>query len=185
MPQLPRAALDARLDWIRAAPAQDGVVRLIVRRPAEDERELLERGSLDTATGLVGDSWVARPSAESEDGGPASDAQVTVMNARAAATVADGEDRERWALAGDQLYVDLDISHANLPAGTRLAIGGAVLEITELPHNGCGKFSKRFGVDAMKFVNSPEGRALRLRGANARVVESGEIAAGDPIRKLG
>jgi len=185
MPQLPRAALDARLEWIRAAPAQDGTVALIVRRPAENERERLERATLDITTGLVGDCWVTRPSSESDDGGPAPDAQVTVMNARAAATVADGDDRECWALAGDQLYVDLDISRENLPPGTRLAIGGAVLEITELPHNGCGKFSRRFGVDAMKFVNSPEGRALRLRGANARVVASGEIATGDPIRKLG
>jgi MOSC domain-containing protein YiiM len=166
-------------------PREDGAVALIVRRPAENERELLERGTLDTAAGLRGDCWGTRPSSASNDGGPAADAQVTVMNARAAATVADSDDREQWAIAGDQLYVDLDISHSNLPAGSRVTIGGAVLEITELPHNGCGKFSKRFGADALKFVNSPEGRALPLRGANARVVAAGEIATGDVIRKLG
>jgi len=184
MPQLPRVALDARLEWIRAAPAQDGTVVLIARRPAEDARELLERATLDVAAGLLGDCWVTRPSSQSVDGGPAPDAQVTVMNARAAATVSGSDDHERWALAGDQLYLDLDVSHANLPEGTRLEIGSAVLAITGLPHTGCGKFCKRFGVDALTFVNSPQGRALRLRGVNARVVRAGEVAAGDVVHKL-
>src|SRR5262249_4552127 len=153
---------------IRALPADRGTLALIVRRPSVDERELLEQAMLDVAEGLVGDSWRLRPSG---DGGPDPDAQVTVINARAAAVVAGCEDRERWGPAGDQLYVDLDISAANLPPGTRLRIGAAVIEVSTLPHTGCAKFSRRFGVDALKFVNSAEGRTLRLRGLNARVVE--------------
>ena len=104
------------------------------------------------------------------------------MSARAADLV--GGTRERWALAGDQLYVDLDVSEANLPAGTRLAVGTAVTEISALPHTGCKKFVARFGLEAMLFVNAPDGRALRLRGVNARIVESGLVRPGDEIRKL-
>jgi len=181
---LPLATLQRRLDWIRDAPADAGRLELIARRPAVDDRELLAEGTLDPAVGLVGDTWSERASTASADGGPSPLAQVTIMNARAAAVVAGSEDRARWAQAGDQLYVDLDLSVSNLPAGTRLQVGGAVLEVTALPHTGCGKFSQRFGVDAVKFVNSADGRALRLRGVNARVVEAGAIAAGDTISKL-
>jgi MOSC domain-containing protein YiiM len=177
-----RDQLAARLEHILAVPADRGVLALIVRRPAVDERELLEQGTLDVAQGLVGDSWRLRADG---DGGPNPDAQLTVMNARAAAVVSGSEDRAPWALAGDQLYVDLDISAANLPPGTRLRIGAAVIEVSTLPHLGCAKFLRRFGVDAQKFVNSTEGRALRLRGMNARVVESGRIATGDRVHKLG
>jgi MOSC domain-containing protein YiiM len=108
--------------------------------------------------------------------------QINIMSARVIALVA--MDRERWPLAGDQLFVDLDLSAHNLPPGTRLGIGEAVLEVTPLPHTGCAKFMARFGIDAVKFVNSPEGKELRLRGLNARVVQSGSIRAGDPVRKL-
>ena len=104
------------------------------------------------------------------------------MSSRAAALVAG--DRERWPLAGDQLYVDLDLSDENLPPGTRLALGSAVLEVTDEPHTGCKKFTARFGLDAMVFVNSPVGRALNLRGINARVVESGTVRVGDAVTKL-
>jgi MOSC domain-containing protein YiiM len=104
------------------------------------------------------------------------------MNARAAEAIAG--DRDRWALAGDQLYVDLDISQANLPPGSRIQIGTAVIEFSEPPHTGCAKFSARYGNDALKFVNSPTGRELRLRGANCRVVVAGTLRAGDAIRKL-
>ena len=175
-------ALTARLDWIRAAPADGGRLELIVRRPAVDARELLDEGLLDTRAGLHGDRWGAGRGAA--DGAGGADNQVTIMNARATAVVAASEERGRWALAGDQLYVDLDIGETNLPAGTRLSVGGAVLEVTALPHTGCGKFSRRFGVDAAKFVNSAEGRALRLRGLNARVVQGGAIATGDAVHKL-
>ena len=176
-------AIEAGLDEIRA-PGDLGVVELIVRRPAVDEREVLEEGVLDERVGLVGDTWIGRRSGRTEDGSPHPDMQLNVMNARVIRLLADSPDRRRWALAGDQLYLDLDISEANLPAGTRLALGSAVIEITDQPHTGCQKFSSRFGVDALRFVNSPIGRELHLRGINARVVEGGTVRAGDTVRKL-
>lgn len=174
--------LEENLDHIRAAPADGGTVQLIVRRPAVDEREVVTEARLDVRDGLLGDTWLARGSSRTPDGGPNPDAQLTIMNARAASAIAG--DRERWPLAGDQLYVDLDISHANLPPGSRVQIGSAVIEFSEPPHTGCAKFSARFGVDALKFVNSPTGRELRLRGANCRIVVSGTVRTGDAIKKL-
>jgi MOSC domain-containing protein YiiM len=165
----------AGLDHVRASPAERGTVELIVRRPAVDERQVVEEGELDLVVGLVGDRWHLGAS-------PINDAQLTLMNARAAALIA--RSRDRWPLAGDQLYVDLDLSVDNLPAGTRLAVGKAVVEITAVPHTGCAKFSARFGSDALKFVNKSPGRELRLRGANARVVTPGTVRAGDPIQKI-
>jgi MOSC domain-containing protein YiiM len=185
VPHLPLEELKSHLDHVRAAPDDGGTLELIARRPAEEERELLDSARLDLDEGLVGDMWHRRPSTSTADGGPNPQAQVTVMNARVAAAVAAGDDHERWAQAGDQLYVDLDISRTNLPPGTRLQVGEAVLEVSEEPHLGCGKFSRRFGVDAMKFVNSPMGRELRLRGVNTRVVSPGAISRGDAVRRLG
>jgi MOSC domain-containing protein YiiM len=179
-----RARLEAGLGEVFSAPADEGTLELIVRRPAENERELLDAGELDAEVGLVGDMWSTRPSSKGPDGGPDPEAQLTVMNARAARLVADGDSLERWAAAGDQLYVDLDISEANLPAGTRVAIGDAVIEVTPAPHTGCGKFLKRFGVDAVKVFNSADGRAARLRGLNARVIEPGVVRRGDRVAKL-
>lgn len=167
--------LVAGLDHVRAAPADGGVVELVVRRPAEDEREVLDEGALDLEVGLVGDCWA-------DDDEPNPDAQLTLMNARAAELVAGG--RERWPLAGDQLYVDLDLSESNLPVGTRLRVGEAEVEITAEPHLGCSKFRARFGTDALVLVNRPDGRALRLRGVNARVVAAGRVRPGDAIAKL-
>ena len=183
MAHLSTDQLEAKLDDVRGAPTDGGTLELIARRPAEEEREILDVGELDLRAGLVGDMWANRPSSSTPDGGPNPEAQVTVMNARAAALVA-GTDRERWAQAGDQLYVDLDLSHENLPAGTRLRIGDAMLEVTEAPHLGCGKFSRRFGVDALKLVNSAVGRQLRLRGLNARVITAGAIRRGDRVSRL-
>lgn len=174
--------LEESLDHIRAAPADGGTVELIVRRPGVDEREVLTEARLDIHDGLEGDTWRVRGSTHTPDGGPNPDAQLTLMNSRAAAAMAGN--RDRWADAGDQLYVDLDISRANLPPGSRVQIGSAVIEFSEPPHTGCAKFSARFGVNALKFVNSPIGRDLRLRGANCRVVVSGTVRAGDEIRKL-
>jgi hypothetical protein len=174
--------LEQSLDHIREAPADRGTVELIARRPAEDEREILAEAVLDAEVGLVGDTWIARGSTRTPDGSPNLEAQLTVMNARVAAVIA--ADRERWALTGDQLYVDFDISRGNLPAGSRVQIGTAVIEFSEAPHTGCSKFSGRFGVDALRFVNSPIGRELRLRGANCRVVVAGTVRPGDVIRKL-
>jgi MOSC domain-containing protein YiiM len=180
---LTTAELEAGLDEIERAPRDAGTVELIVRRPAEGEREVLERGTLDLAEGLVGDMWVTRGSKRTPDGSSHPDMQVTVMSARVVDLVAAG-DRERCALAGDQLYVDLDLSEANLPAGTRLALGTAVIEVTAEPHTGCAKFHARFGGDAHRFVNVRTHRHLRLRGLNAKVIQPGTVSAGDTIRKL-
>jgi MOSC domain-containing protein YiiM len=184
MSHLPLPQLESGLDRIREAPEGTGSVELIVRRPAEDERQELSSAELDLDRGLVGDAWASRPSPSGPGGGPNPEAQITVMSARAAALVTGGDDHPRWAEAGDQLFVDFDLSQRNLPPGSRLAIGGAVLEVSAEPHLGCGKFARRFGVDALKLVNSVEGRELRLRGLNARVVTPGTVRAGDPVEKL-
>ena len=175
--------LEERLDRLRAAPADDGTLELVVRRPRHGEREVLQEGRLDLDEGLVGDNWLARATSRAIAGGRHLEAQVNVMSARMVALLAD-DDAGR-ALAGDQLYVDLDISHDNLPAGARLAIGPeAVIEVTAKPHQGCRKFLDRFGEDAVAFVNSEQGRALRLRGLNAQVVEPGVVRPGDTVRVL-
>jgi hypothetical protein len=171
------------LDEIRRSPKDHGVVELIVRRPGAGERETPVEAELDVDHGVVGDSWKVRGSAMTPDGSAHPDMQLNIMNSRAAALVAHTKDR--WQLAGDQLYVDLDLSGANLPPGTRLTLGSAVIEVTAQPHTGCPKFRSRFGVDAMKFVNSPVGKELRLRGINAKVVRSGRIRVGDIVRKTG
>ena len=180
--ELPRrltiTELEASLEQIRLAPRDEGELRLIVRRPAVNVREVLSEGRLDIVEGLVGDNWASRGSSSMPDGSANPD-----MNARAAALVA--QDPNRWQLAGDQLYIDLDLGYANLPPGTRITIGLAVVEVTALPHRGCQKFLERFGVDALKFVNSEVGRQMNLRGINARVVQSGDIRVGDVVRKQG
>jgi MOSC domain-containing protein YiiM len=182
MEHLTTADLEAGLDTVRAAPIDAGRVELIVRRPAVDEREAIVEGQLDCNEGLVGDTWRERPSSSTPDKSAHPQKQITVMNARFASLVAQDDDRR--PLAGDQLYVDLDISRANLPPGIRLAIGSAVIEVTEPPHTGCAKFSQRFGLDAFRFVNSPLGLELRLRGLNAKVVTAGAVRVGDEVRKL-
>jgi MOSC domain-containing protein YiiM len=176
-----RQELEAGLEHVRESPRDAGVVQMIVRRPRAGERETLDAGELDTEDGLVGDSWKHRPGSRRLGGGPDPATQINVMNARVAALVAG--DPSQWPLAGDQLLVDLDLSRANLPPGTRLRIGSAVIEVSEKPHIGCGKFVNRFGVDAMKFVNSPLGRELCLRGINARVIRAGSVRVGDVVRK--
>jgi len=182
MEPLTRAELDAGLDHLLASPVDEGVVELVVARPAVGERVVLDEAKLDPGIGLVGDSWGDRYNRHTPDGKPDPKAEVTVMNARAAALVAQTD--ARWSLAGDQLYVDLELGDDNLPAGTQLAVGTAVVEITDEPHTGCAKFAERFGMDAVRFVNSPVGRAHNLRGINARVIAGGVVRPGDPIRKL-
>lgn len=182
MEHLTWAELDEGLAHIEAAPAEVGVLELIVRRPGLGEREVLEVGELDLAVGLVGDTWCERPSRRTPDGGPHPDMQLNVMSSRAIAHIAGRQDR--WALAGDQLYVDLDLSTANLPAGSRLEIGRAVIEVTDQPHTGCPKFTQRFGAEALRWVNSERGSALRLRGLNARVVQPGTIRRGDAVVRI-
>jgi hypothetical protein len=181
-PFLTMSELEAGLDAIRQSPRDDGVLRLIVRRPKVNDREILAEGKLDVAVGLVGDSWSRRGSSRSRDGAAHPDMQINIMNARVIALLAASDDR--WALAGDQLYIDLDLSGRNLPPGTRLAVGTAVLQITDQPHTGCAKFLSRFGADALKFVNSSVGKELHLRGVNARVVETGTVRVGDSVQKV-
>ncbi len=178
------AELEAFLPELLDAPRDRGTLDLVVRRPTVDEREVLDEGELDLASGLVGDTWSERSSTRTEDGGPRPDMQLNVMGSRIVGFLA--RDPDRRALAGDQLYLDLDLSHDNLPAGSRLSIGdpstrGAVIEVTEQPHTGCAKFVERFGADAMRFVNGRTGRPLRLRGLNAKVVVPGRVRPGDPV----
>ncbi|MEZ5318910.1 MAG: hypothetical protein R2752_16035 [Vicinamibacterales bacterium] len=174
--------LEAGLAHVRAAPREASTVALIVRRPDVGGREVIDEGDLDVTDGLVGDNWRARGHARTPDGAAHPDAQITIMGARAATLVAI--EPTRWPLAGDQFIIDLDLAVDNLPPGTHLAIGDAIVEVSSLPHTGCAKFIARFGLDAMTFVNSPEGRALNLRGINARVVQGGRVRRGDPVRKL-
>jgi hypothetical protein len=175
------AQLTAALPRLLAAPRDTGVVQLIAARPREGERQLLAEAALDLEHGLIGDNWLARGNRHTPDGSADPAAQITVMSARVAGLVAAGIDR--MAEAGDQLYVDFDLSIENLPAGSLLEIGTAVLEVSATPHTGCAKFVARFGEAAMRFVNSREGRALRLRGMNARVVVPGVVRVGDVLRK--
>jgi hypothetical protein len=179
---LTTAELEAGLDHIRESPKDEGPLQLIVRRPRVDEREVLEDGELQTTAGLVGDSWNIRGSSRTADGSSHPDMQLNIMNARVISLVA-GE-KDRWPLAGDQLFIDLDLSAENLPPGTRFTLGSAVIEVSPQPHTGCQKFVSRFGLDAVKFVNSPVGKELHLRGINARVVQSGTIRVGDVAKKL-
>ena len=174
--------MDAGLDEIRRAPGDDGILKLLVSRPQTGERRVPGLGELSLAEGLVGDSWKNRASSKNADGSPCVEMQLTVMNSRAVALLA--RDRDRWPLAGDQLFIDLDLSVKNLPAGTQLAIGTAVIEVTAPPHTGCKKFAGHFGVDAVAFVNSPVGLDLRLRGLNARVIRAGTVRPGDRVKKV-
>lgn len=173
------AELDSLLDGILAAPQDAGPIEMIVRRPSENQREVIDSGELTSAEGLVGDDWKNRFDEGAE---PYREAQLTLMNARVADAVA--VTRDRWPLAGDQIYVDMDISKENLPAGTRLRIGDAVVEISETPHTGCAKFSGRFGKEALRWANVGEGRDRRFRGVYAFVVEDGGFAVGDKVTKI-
>jgi len=174
--------LHAGLDHIRSSPKDDGRVELVVRRPAEDEREVVEEAFLDLSDGLVGDTWNVRISKRTGEG-PDPDRQLTLMNARAAALVAGTADH--GGLPGDQVYVDFDLGYDNIPPGTRLQLGTAVIEVSAAPHTGCAKFRARFGADALRFVNSEVGRELNLRGINAKVVVAGIVRTGDAVRKVG
>jgi MOSC domain-containing protein YiiM len=180
---LSRERLEAGLGQIRESPHDDGRVVLIVRRPSVGERDLPTEAALDLVSGLVGDNWLVRGSSSTPDRSAHPNKQITVMNARVAELVAGGT--ERMPLCGDQLYVDMDLSVENLPAGGLLAVGGAVLRVSEEPHLGCAKFVARFGGEAMRFVNSRLGRQLRMRGVNTRIVVPGTIRIGDLVaRKL-
>lgn len=174
-----REELDARLEELRGLSTDRGTLELIVVRPSEGERETPERAEITIEDGLVGDRWV--PFVE-EDGSLGREAQLTIASTHLLGLIAEPE---RWALAGDNLLVDMGLDRDGLPAGSKLAIGETlVVQISELPHTGCAKFSARFGSDALKFINSPEGRRLRLRGVNAKVVVPGTISVGDRVRRV-
>lgn len=173
----------AFLPTIDASPRDVGVLRAVVRRPGPGAREVLDVGHLEVTEGLVGDTWVERGSRRTADGSPHPDMQLNLMNHRLVEFLAQDPGREQ--LAGDQMFVDLDLSHDNLPAWSELRIGGprgAVIVVTDQPHNGCGKFIARFGKDALSFVNGPEGRPRRLRGLCAKVVRPGPVRPGDEVR---
>jgi hypothetical protein len=174
--------LEAGLDDIRRSPKDEGMLEMIVRRPRTDEREVLEVGELDLVEGLRGDNWRTRGSSVTADGSAHPDTQLNLMNSRVIALLA--QDRKRWQLAGDQLYVDMDLSAENLPPGSRLAIGSTLIRVTAQPHTGCKKFAERFGADATRFVNSATGKELKLRGINAKVVQPGIVRVGDVVRKV-
>ena len=159
-----------------------GILEMIVCRPGSGQRSVLERAELDVEEGLVGDNWRARGSRHTEDGSAHPEMQIAIMNSRIIQAIA--RDRSQWPLAGDQLYIDLDISFENLPVGQRIAIGGTVLEISPYPHHGCKKFSERFGHEAIRYVNDPEAKNLRRRGVYARVIQAGTICVGDTVSKV-
>ena len=173
--------LEAGVDHVLKAPRNGGKLKMIVRRPAEDQREVIPSGMLDEKTGLIGDNWLERGCGLTEDGSAHPDMQLNIMSSRAIALIAG--DEEYWPLAGDQLYIDMDLSEVNMPAGTQLSIGSCVIEVTAEPHTGCKKFAQRYGEEALKFVNSPLGKQLHLRGINAKVIQSGLITVGDEILK--
>ena len=173
--------LNAGIPSIEASPDDGGTVEMIVRRPAIDEREVIPSAELVVGEGVAGDNYLARGSSRTPDGLAHPEAQLTLMNARSVDLCAGG-DRGRWPLAGDQLFVDFDLSIENAPAGTQLMIGSAVIEVSAKPHNGCAKFRERYGVDAARWVNSRND--LRLRGINAMVVQAGTVRTGDTIKKV-
>ncbi|HVE57955.1 MAG TPA: MOSC domain-containing protein [Pyrinomonadaceae bacterium] len=175
MKHLTTAEIENGLAEVLESPKDNGTLELIVCRPQENERKVLETGELDTENGLVGDCWRTYNDGEIE-------AQITIINSRIIDLLA--QEKERRKLAGDQLFIDLNLTDENLPAGTRLTIGSAILEVTSQPHNGCKKFVERFGLEAMKFVNSPVGKKFHLRGIYAKVVQSGTIRQGDTVKKI-
>jgi len=174
--------LEAGMKDIYLSPKDNGAIEMIVRRPEDEKREVLSEAKLDLTEGLVGDNWKARGSKSTSDGSAHPEMQINIMNSRMIALLA--QEKERWQLAGDQLFIDMDLSAENVPAGTRLALGSAILEITAKPHSGCKKFAARFGQDAIIFVNSPLGKELHLRGVNTKVIQSGTIRVGDIVKKI-
>lgn len=179
---IPLAELEAQLPSIKQAPKSAGEVQMIVCRPKTEARQLLEQAQLDVQQGLVGDNWLARGYRKTADGRAHPDMQINIMNIRVIAALCP--ERNSWPLAGDQFYVDMDLSKSNLPPGTRVSMGSAILEVTAEPHLGCAKFARRFGKDAVRFVNSEQGKQLNLRGINAKVIQSGEVTLGDTMKKL-
>jgi MOSC domain-containing protein YiiM len=179
---LTRAELQAGLPHVLDSPKDDGVLEAIVVRPEHGKRQDVQSCDISLEGGVHGDHWAKGCWMSTEDGKPHPDVQICIMNARCIALVA--HERERWPLAGDNLLIDLDLRPDNLPPGQRLAIGSAIIEITSVSHNGCENFVERYGRAAVVFVNAPKGKALRLRGIYARVVQDGRISVGDRVVKV-
>lgn len=174
--------LEKGLEMIGPSPKNRGVLEMIVSRPTDNERQEVSSAILEVEDGLVGDNWRLRGSRRTKDGKAHPEMQIAIMNSRIISLVA--KERSRWPLAGDQLFIDLDLSQDNLPPGQKLLIGEALLEITEMPHTGCDKFTARYGPGAIRFVNSEEGREKRRRGIYARVIRSGRIRVNDVVTKI-
>ncbi len=177
-----RDTLERGFDHVKQSPSAQGRLELIVIRPDVNQREELTQGVLDVEQGLIGDNWAQRGSSQTEDGSAHPEMQINIMNSRLADLVA--QQKSDWKMAGDQLYVDLNLNKENLPAGTRLALGEAILEVTAVPHTGCAKFADRFGREALKFISTREGLQWQLRGINTKVIKGGKITVGDRISKI-
>jgi len=176
------AELQAGLPDIIASPADTGLLEAIVIRPSAGERRELDSVEISLAGGVHGDNWALGCWKTTDDGKPHPDVQICIMNSRCIAKVAGS--RENWAPAGDNLFIDMDLTRENLPTGQRLAIGSAIVEVTADPHTGCANFVERYGREATVFVNTGEGRKLRLRGIYARVVQDGRVSVGDRVVKV-
>jgi MOSC domain-containing protein YiiM len=165
--------------WAAAPPPprERGSVRLLCVRRAPSEHETPESVEVTVDEGLVGDRWSRRA-----DHDPDPDSQVTLMMANVAELVAAGV--QPLHEAGDNILVDYDISAENLPVGSRLRIGGVVLEVSAAPHTGCSKFAGRFGTDALRWTNSPRWPERRLRGMNCRVISGGTVRLGDAVERI-
>ena len=177
-----QSEIENKLEYILSSPSVEGEVKMIVRRPTIEGREVLTEGELTFEDGLKGDTWKLRNSSKTKNDGPLLDAQLTIINSRLIDAISKSMDD--WPLAGDQLYVDFDLSRENIPAGTLLKIGKSIVEVSATPHTGCGKFKERFGSEALKFINSERGRFLNLRGINAKIIQEGIIATGDRVLKI-
>ncbi|GJM29802.1 MAG: MOSC domain-containing protein [Cyclobacteriaceae bacterium] len=176
------STIERGFEVVKASPSFEGTVQMVVIRPEVNQRKELDEGQLDVEKGLVGDNWATRGSSQTEDGNAHPGMQINIMNSRVIRLVT--HDRSEWKMAGDQLFVDLNLSKSNMPPGTRFTVGDATLEVTDIPHTGCKKFAQRFGTDALKFISTKEGKEWQLRGINAKVIKSGAVKLGDTISKI-
>lgn len=174
--------IESRLENIKQSPKDAGVIVLLVCRPATDERQIITKAKLELQNGLEGDNWKTRGSKSTPDKSADPEAQITLMNSRVIDLLT--EHQNDWQLAGDQIFVDFDLSLDHLPPHSKIQVGSAILEISAKPHTGCKKFSDRFGIQALEFISTPQGKSLRMRGVNARVIQAGEIHVGDVVRKV-